>query len=293
MALTADVQSVDIVADHGAVAGVYLLLGDGAQAGTQVGGSGTLTHQNMQAGTQLGQCLFLVGAFMVAGDTGADISVQLSAHQSGSVTLGADVVILSQLQHMSGSGAASQNGGIQNLCQADSLGQLHQIVQHRGVQGAAGGLDTILLHEGRDGIIQLNGGVLGLGQNFLHAVDAGNDGDFHQVGGNSGGTVLDNHLGKLGIGEHAALDVDVCIQETGSQVHALGIDNLGVGTDGTGGDIADGSDLALGNGDLSLVDLVREDVDQLAVLDDDVSRLLAQCYLNQFVIHVSVSFSYM
>ena len=186
---------------------------------------------------------------------------------------------------MGGGGAFRQDGRCQDFCQANGFGQLDQVIDHLRMEGAAGGLDAVLLHEGGDGVVELDGRVLGLRQHFLHALNAGDDGDLHQVRGNSGGSVLDHHLGKLRVGEHAAFDVDVGVQEAGSQIHALGVDDLGMRTHSAGGDGADGGDFAIGDGDLRLIDLMGDHVHQFAVLDHDVCGLLAQGYLNQFVVH--------
>ena len=267
-----------------------MLLGDDLQAGTQVRGGGALPHQNMQAGAQLGQGLLLVGALMVAGNARAHIGVQGLTHDGGGMALGGLVVLLGQLQHVGGGGRTGQDGGCQHLRQAHGLRHLDQLVDHLGVQGATGGLKTVFLHEGRHGVVELHRGVLGLLHDLLHALHAGDDGDLHQVGSHGSGAVLDHHLGKFGVGEHAALDVDMGVHEAGGQVHALGVDHLRVGAHGTGRNRAGRGNLAVGNGNLRFIDLVGDDVDQLAVLDHDVRRLLPQCYLNQFVVHLMFPF---
>ena len=244
----------------------------------------------MQAGTQLGQGLLFVCALMVAGNACAHIGVQGLAHDGGGMALGGLVVLLGQLQHMGRGGRTGQNGGCQHLCQAHGLRQLDQLVDHLRMQGAAGGLKAVFLHKGGHGVIELHRGVLGLRQDLLHALHAGDDGDLHQVGGHGSGAVLDHHLGKFGIGEHAALDMDMGIHEAGGQVHALGVDHLRVGADGTGRNRADRGDLAVGNGNFRFIDLVGDDIDQFAVFDHNVRGLLPQCYLNQFVVHLMFPF---
>ena len=114
----------------------------------------------MQAGTQLGQGLLLVGALMVAGNACAHIGVQGLAHDGGGMALGGLVVLLGQLQHMGRGGRTGQNGGCQHLCQAHGLRQLDQLVDHLRMQGAAGGLKAVFLHKGGHGVIELHRGVL-------------------------------------------------------------------------------------------------------------------------------------
>lgn len=239
----------------------------------------------MQAGAQLLEGLLLVGGLVVGVNTGGGVGVQCSVIGGGGVALGGLVVLLRQLQHVGGGGAAAQDGGHQNLGQTHRLGQLDQLVHHGGVEGGAGGLKTVLLHKGGDGVVQLHGGAGGLGQHFLHTLHAGDDGDLHQVAGHGGGAVLDHHLGKLGVGEHAALNVDVGVDEAGGQVLAGGVDDLGVRAAAAFGQLAYGGNALSGNGDVGGVNLCGVNVDQLAAPDDHVSGSLPLSHCDEPVIH--------
>ena len=229
--------------------------------------------------------LLLVGGLVVGVDAGGGVGVQRSVIGGGGVALGGLVVLLRQLQHVGGGGAAAQDGGHQHLGQTHGLGQLDQLVHHGGVEGGTGGLKTVLLHEGGDGVVQLHGGAGGLSQHFLHALHAGDDGDLHQVAGHGGGAVLDHHLGKLGVGEHAALNVNVGVDEAGRQVLAGSVDDLGVRATAALGQVAHSGNAFSGDGDVGGVDLCGVDIDQLAATDDYVSGSLPLCHCDEPVIH--------
>ncbi|MPM82335.1 hypothetical protein SDC9_129396 [bioreactor metagenome] len=123
MAEAADVQRVDVVADHRAVSGVHVLLRNDVQAGVQVCGGGAFPHQHMKSHAQLGKGLLPIGALVVAGDPRTHIGVQVFAHDGGRVALRGFAIPLRQVQHMGGNRAPRQNRRGQHLGKAHGLGK--------------------------------------------------------------------------------------------------------------------------------------------------------------------------
>lgn len=78
--------------------------------------------------------------------------------------------------------------------------------------------------------------------------------------------------------------MDVTLNETGDNIHPLGINDLCFIADGVF-DVTDGSDAIACHGPAARIDLAGVHVDDLSVGDNQISFLLAACHCQKVLIH--------
>ena len=99
-----------------------------------------------------------------------------------------------------------------------------------------------------------------------HAREAGDVGDFVQVGDDGDGSTRDDGAGVFGDPELGAFDVGVAVDEAGQQVGAAQVDGLAGAVAA-----AEAGDAALKDDDVELFDFGGEGVDDAAVGEEQVA----------------------
>ena len=125
---------------------------------------------------------------------------------------------------------------------------------------------------------------LGLLQNGLDALQTGDHTHLVQVGHDTGGTVGQHRLRKGPDGQRRALGVNMSIQEAGGQILSAGVHHTGVLAHAVG-HVAHGGNGISADGHSAVIDLTGVHIDDLAVLDDQVSGLEPLGDSEQVLIH--------
>ena len=284
MAAVLQIASMQVVGDDGNIgsvnAGVHNSL---QQTQSHVTGSGTFTHLQVDAVTQTLVNVLLAEGLVAGSDACSSHSGHVGAVDCGQVTL----------QSLTGHGQGvsqglHQLGMLSQDVVANALGQTHSVLTAQsladdlGVKLAAGGLQVGSKGNvgGNDEVNSQVGGLCFL-QHSFDAFQAGNNADLVQVGHDAGGAVQQNALSEGTDCQGRAFGMDVAVQEAGSDVVALGVDDLGVLADAVS-NIAHSSDLIATDSNATVVDFTGEDVYDLTVVNDQIGGLQALGNSEQF-----------
>ena len=264
-------------------AGVILLI-EQRQKRPQIACGGALTDHNKLTELQLFQRILVGAAFVVGVDAGGDVGIEISTGKLGSVPVDLFVVCLA-CQYLADDGriAVDDANIVHHLRQPQHTGVLVQRVDGEIVQTAAALVHRGGRHTARQHKVNINGQVLGCLQHIADTVYPHDIGDLVWIGDDGGGTVPHHSAGKFGGGDHAAFQMDMGINEAGADKFVGDIDLLPAVV------AADAGNQTIGNSNISMAEIIAENIKIGGVFEYNVGRLLSACDADQAELAVQLA----
>ena len=253
---------------------------------------GGLAQHRVAAVAQALDDLRTVEGFVVVVHASRKARVQRGTLHVGQMARRDQARLLHGINRLQKVGETGEDVVADDLGDADRVVALERLLDDLGVENATARLEQRReRHVRRHDEEQVEVGDLVLLDDGLDALQTRNDADLMQVGHDRGGAVLEHGLGKRADREVGAFGMHVRVDEAGRDEHAARIDDLR-GRALAILHIADRGDPVVDDRDAAVVDLARVDVDDLAVLDDDVSRALSAGNCQQLHVHANPPCSY-
>ena len=193
-------------------------------------------HAHVEASLLVGQG----GAFVVGGDALRGILLQLAARQPRCMAVDGLACAVSRSQLAHHLGIARQNARhVHHLAQEVDVVALHERVDVGCADDGSAGLHVCAGYAGGGAEEEMEGYLTAVFNHEVDAVDAEHIGYLVRVGNGGQRAVTDGDTGKVLGQQHAALDVDVAVDESGKNVggiifHAVGRKDRGDAAVGNG-----------------------------------------------------------
>ena len=271
-----------VIGAEGQTADINALINNAAQNCCQITRSTALAHQHCQTVTQLFLRFFPADALMVGINAAGNVGCQLLATHAGCMAVDYAAQTLEQVQlFLYLGGIINNTGHIHHLAHSEYTGLIYKLNHIARIHHAAAVLEACGRHAARQIHIIVQRHLSAGLQHIVNTCCTRYVGNFMRVG-NQRGYAPAQLLGAVMLRHgHRAFYMAMCINQTGSNICSLQVDDLFRLVIA-----ADTGDNALGDSNISFINCFGQHVNNPAVLQKNISRAVTECDRSYTVHHI-------